>query len=100
MFRLSSFVFVCFLLVRSLGVRVGVLCGYGCFFFFAFFFRQVYSYSPDMDGDPFTEGCLWSFNHFFFNKSLKRVLFLHCTTKRWVRCGVGSGECCWAGFRG
>lgn len=43
---------------------------------------QVYSYSPDMEGDPFTEGCLWSFNHFFLNKSLKRVLFLHCTTKR------------------
>ncbi|CAM9994209.1 unnamed protein product, partial [Scytosiphon promiscuus] len=43
---------------------------------------EVYSYSPDMEGDPFTEGCLWSFNHFFLNKSLKRVLFLHCTTKR------------------
>eukprot|EP00752_Nemacystus_decipiens_P012322 g10925.t1 len=42
---------------------------------------EVYSYSPDMEGDPFTEGCLWSFNHFFVNKSLKRVLFLHCTTK-------------------
>ncbi|CAN0427963.1 unnamed protein product [Pylaiella littoralis] len=42
---------------------------------------EVYSYSPDMEGDPFTEGCLWSFNHFFLNKSLKRVLFLHCTTK-------------------
>lgn len=35
-----------------------------------------------MEGDPFTEGCLWSFNHFFLNKTLKRVLFLHCTTKR------------------
>ncbi|CBJ32397.1 conserved unknown protein [Ectocarpus siliculosus] len=42
---------------------------------------EVYSYSPDMEGDPFTEGCLWSFNHFFLNKNLKRVLFLHCTTK-------------------
>lgn len=45
---------------------------------------QVYAYSPDMEGDPFTEGCLWSFNHFFLNKTLKRVLFLHCTTKRFV----------------
>lgn len=42
---------------------------------------EVYSYSPDTEGDPFTEGCLWSFNHFFLNKSLKRILFLHCTTK-------------------
>lgn len=50
--------------------------------------RQVYSYSPDMEGDPFTEGCLWSFNHFFLNKSLKRVLFLHCTTKRCVSVSV------------
>ncbi|CAM9783891.1 unnamed protein product, partial [Choristocarpus tenellus] len=42
---------------------------------------EVYSYSPDMEGDPLSEGCLWSFNHFFFSKSLKRILFLHCTAK-------------------
>ncbi|CAN0355199.1 unnamed protein product [Discosporangium mesarthrocarpum] len=42
---------------------------------------EVYTYSPDMEGDPFSEGCLWSFNHFFFNRTLKRVLFLHCTAK-------------------
>lgn len=37
---------------------------------------DVYSYNPDRESDPFGEdGCLWSFNYFWYNKSLKRILF-------------------------
>jgi hypothetical protein len=32
---------------------------------------DIYSYIPDMDADPFTDGNLWSFNYFFYNKSLQ-----------------------------
>jgi hypothetical protein len=32
-----------------------------------------------MDSDPFgEEGTLWSFNYFFHNKKLKRIVFLTC----------------------
>ena len=34
------------------------------------------SYNPDLDSDPFgEEGSLWSFNYFFYNKKLKRIVF-------------------------
>ncbi|KAI1285262.1 Repressor of RNA polymerase III transcription MAF1 -like protein [Halotydeus destructor] len=40
---------------------------------------DIYSYNPDLNSDPFGEdGCLWSFNYFFYNKKLKRIVFLHC----------------------
>ncbi|XP_050527628.1 repressor of RNA polymerase III transcription MAF1 homolog [Daktulosphaira vitifoliae] len=40
---------------------------------------DIYSYTPDMRSDPFSEdGCLWSFNYFFYNKKLKRILFFTC----------------------
>lgn len=40
---------------------------------------EVYSYNPDLDSDPFGEnGCLWSFNYFFYNKKLKRIVFFTC----------------------
>lgn len=40
---------------------------------------EVYSYNPDLCSDPFGEdGCLWSFNFFFYNRKLKRVLFFSC----------------------
>lgn len=40
---------------------------------------EIYSYNPDLSSDPFSEdGCLWSFNYFFYNKKLKRVLFFTC----------------------
>lgn len=36
----------------------------------------VHSYNPDLDSDPFgEEGSLWSFNYFFYNKKLKRIVF-------------------------
>nr|XP_002130528.1 repressor of RNA polymerase III transcription MAF1 homolog isoform X1 [Ciona intestinalis] len=39
----------------------------------------VYSYNPDLDSDPYgDEGCLWSFNFFFYNRKMKRMLFFTC----------------------
>lgn len=43
---------------------------------------EVYSYVPDLDSDPFsTDGILWSFNFFFFNKSLKRIVYFTCVAR-------------------
>ncbi|KAL8584410.1 hypothetical protein ACOMHN_032030 [Nucella lapillus] len=43
---------------------------------------QIYSYNPDMSSDPFgEEGCVWSFNYFFYNPKLKRVVFFTCRAK-------------------
>ncbi|XP_023321904.1 repressor of RNA polymerase III transcription MAF1 homolog [Eurytemora carolleeae] len=40
---------------------------------------EIYSYNPDLTSDPFgEEGSLWSFNYFFFNKKLKRVVLFTC----------------------
>lgn len=40
---------------------------------------EIYSYNPDSSSDPYSEeDCLWSFNYFFYNKKLKRVLFFTC----------------------
>lgn len=41
------------------------------------------SYNPDLDSDPFgEEGSLWSFNYFFYNKRLKRIVFFTCRSIR------------------
>jgi len=43
----------------------------------------IYSYNPDMSSDPFSEeGCIWSFNYFFYNFKLKRIVFFTCRAKR------------------
>ncbi|KAJ2472985.1 RNA polymerase III-inhibiting protein maf1 [Coemansia sp. RSA 2322] len=40
---------------------------------------DVYSYMPAIESDPYEdEGPVWSFNYFFFNKSLKRIVFFTC----------------------
>jgi len=40
---------------------------------------DIYSYNPDLTSDPFGEdGSLWSFNYFFFNKKLKRIVLFTC----------------------
>lgn len=40
---------------------------------------EVYSYNPDLSSDPFgEEGCIWSFNYFFYNRKLKRIVFFNC----------------------
>jgi hypothetical protein len=37
------------------------------------------SYRPDGSSDPFSEsGIIWSFNFFFYNRKLRRILFLTC----------------------
>lgn len=42
-----------------------------------------HSYNPDLDSDPFgEEGSLWSFNYFFYNKKLKRIVFFTCRSVR------------------
>lgn len=43
------------------------------------FHPTLSSYNPDLDSDPFGEdGSLWSFNYFFYNKRLKRIVFFSC----------------------
>jgi len=40
---------------------------------------DIYSYIPDLASDPYAEdGNVWSFNYFFFNKKLKRIIFFTC----------------------
>ncbi|ESO82756.1 hypothetical protein LOTGIDRAFT_155774 [Lottia gigantea] len=40
---------------------------------------DIYSYNPDLNSDPYgEEGCIWSFNYFFYNKKLKRIVFFTC----------------------
>ena len=40
---------------------------------------EIFSYNPDLDSDPYgEEGSLWSFNYFFYNKKMKRILFFTC----------------------
>lgn len=49
-------------------------------------FTLVFSYNPDLDSDPFgEEGSLWSFNYFFYNKKLKRIVFFTCRSVRLAR---------------
>ncbi len=43
---------------------------------------EIFSYVPDMEGDPFSDGNLWSFNYFFVNRRLKRLVFFSCISKR------------------
>jgi len=51
---------------------------------------DIYSYNPDMESDPYGEdGCLWSLNYFFYNKKMKRIVFLTCHAAR----PSYSGEC-------
>ncbi|OQR93932.1 hypothetical protein THRCLA_08304 [Thraustotheca clavata] len=44
---------------------------------------EIYTYIPDMDGcsDPFSEGTLWSFNYFFYNKNMKKILYFTCMSR-------------------
>ncbi len=44
---------------------------------------EVYSYIPDMEGDPFSdEGCLWSFNYFFIDRDNKKIAYFTCVASR------------------
>lgn len=39
---------------------------------------DIYSYNPDLTSDPYGES-IWSFNYFFYNKKLKRIVFFTCS---------------------
>jgi hypothetical protein len=39
---------------------------------------DVFSYMPDMEGDPFSDGSLWSFNFFFVNQDVGYILYFTC----------------------
>ncbi|CAF0728164.1 unnamed protein product [Rotaria sp. Silwood1] len=40
---------------------------------------EIFSYRPDDTSDPFSEtGIVWSFNFFFYNRKLRRILYLTC----------------------
>lgn len=40
---------------------------------------EIYSYNPDFDGNPCLEsGAIWSFNFFFYNRKLKRIVSFRC----------------------
>ncbi|CAM8936407.1 unnamed protein product [Rhodiola kirilowii] len=42
---------------------------------------EIYSYNPTADADPLIEkGSIWSFNFFFYNKRLKRVVGFCCSS--------------------
>lgn len=39
----------------------------------------IYRYNPDLSSDPYgEEGCIWSFNYFFYNPKLRRIVFFTC----------------------
>ena len=43
---------------------------------------QIYSYVPDVEtGDPFSDGNLWSFNFFFYNPQMKKMLYFTCMAR-------------------
>lgn len=43
---------------------------------------DVYSYKADMESDPFGDiASVWSFSYFFYNKKMKRILYLSCRAK-------------------
>ncbi|KAH9603453.1 hypothetical protein KSS87_006493 [Heliosperma pusillum] len=55
---------------------------------------EIYSYNPDCDADPFLQrGAIWSFNFFFYNRKLKRVVSLcfSCIRVGWGWGGGGVG---------
>lgn len=40
---------------------------------------DLYCYKSDLETDPFGEkASIWSFNYFFYNKKMKRILYFSC----------------------
>ena len=44
---------------------------------------EVFSYTPDNEDDPFSDGALWSFNFFFYNKDIRRMCYFSCIATRY-----------------
>lgn len=41
---------------------------------------EIYGYVPDSDADPLLQrGAIWSFNFFFYNRKLKRIVAFRCS---------------------
>lgn len=75
--------------MTSTGGLASLQVGHGCGWLLGphAAFSTPPSYNPDLDSDPFGEdGSLWSFNYFFYNKRLKRVVFFSCRSIRLVPC--------------
>ncbi|KAK9934641.1 hypothetical protein M0R45_021777 [Rubus argutus] len=55
---------------------------------------EIYGYQPDSDADPFLDkGAVWSFNFFFYNRKLKRVVSFHiCCLSNLVTDGLMMDE--------
>lgn len=51
---------------------------------------EIYSYLPDMEGDPFSYN-LWSFNYFFVNRRMKRIVFFSCIVKSKYQASMEEG---------
>jgi hypothetical protein len=60
---------------------------------------DVYSYKSDGETDPFgEEASVWAFNYFFYNKRLKRILYLSCrAAPKSAADGVRAIRCCLSG---
>ena len=43
---------------------------------------EIFSYTPDANDDPFSDGALWSFNYFFFSKQKQKICYLTCVATR------------------
>eukprot|EP00753_Platysulcus_tardus_P015144 PLAT4835.2.p2 GENE.PLAT4835.2~~PLAT4835.2.p2 ORF type:complete len:254 (+),score=85.73 PLAT4835.2:281-1042(+) len=41
---------------------------------------ELYSYCAESDGDPFSDASLGSFNYFFYNAKLERIVYFTCVT--------------------
>jgi hypothetical protein len=42
---------------------------------------QVFSYEPDLEGDPFSEHTVWCFNYFFFNEERRMICYFTSTAR-------------------
>eukprot|EP00002_Diphylleia_rotans_P028003 TRINITY_DN5641_c0_g2_i1.p1 TRINITY_DN5641_c0_g2~~TRINITY_DN5641_c0_g2_i1.p1 ORF type:complete len:223 (+),score=52.69 TRINITY_DN5641_c0_g2_i1:356-1024(+) len=50
---------------------------------------HIYSYIPNSEDDPLVvPGAFWSFNFFFYNKALKRIIFFTCKSTSKHRVGM------------
>jgi len=43
---------------------------------------EIFSYEPDLNDDPFSDGMVWQFNFFIFNKSKGRIVYFSCIAKK------------------
>ena len=54
---------------------------------------QAYSYIPDMEGDPFSENSVWSFNYFFVDNDARKIVYFTCIATAGKRGHLGGRGC-------